>query len=236
LYFDENIFTPINAKTMTVSDAIDSLTIGAPNHEPKLLDSGSIDNKIALKIACGQKLCDVRGGINSVHSWEIPEVYGVITSKEKKVLEIIQSLRRKERRRACGDSDPVLLQSVERETSFKAEPVINALVKKKYLRRIDEGVDLASAFNGWYRRLNPSGCSPTVDTRFGRPKYFLHPTENRGLTVREAARIQSFPDSFVFSGTEAEQYKMIGNAVPPQLAKSIATRILKAIDRSTVTK
>jgi DNA (cytosine-5)-methyltransferase 1 len=62
----------------------------------------------------------------------------------------------------------------------------------------------------------------TVDTRFGDHRLFLHPIENRGFTVREAARIQGFRDDFVFSGTLAQQYRMIGNAVPPPVGRSVA--------------
>ena len=64
--------------------------------------------------------------------------------------------------------------------------------------------------------------STTVDTRFGNPIYFLHPEEDRGFTVREAARIQGFPDNFVFGGSLVEMYRMIGNAVPPPLSEIIA--------------
>lgn len=62
----------------------------------------------------------------------------------------------------------------------------------------------------------------TVDTRFGNPIYFLHPEEDRGFTVREAARIQGFPDDFVFKGSLVEMYRMIGNAVPPPLSEIVA--------------
>ena len=55
---------------------------------------------------------------------------------------------------------------------------------------------------------------------------FIHPIENRAFTVREAARLQSFPDSFVFYGSMTEQFVQIGNAVPPMLAKSVAECIL----------
>jgi DNA (cytosine-5)-methyltransferase 1 len=61
-----------------------------------------------------------------------------------------------------------------------------------------------------------------VDT--GHRNYF-HYEENRIPTARENARLQSFPDEFMFLGTRGSQYKQIGNAVPPMLAKIIAQAI-----------
>ncbi|WP_246697499.1 DNA cytosine methyltransferase [Rhizobium sp. G21] len=56
----------------------------------------------------------------------------------------------------------------------------------------------------------------------------IHPHEHRGLSVREAARLQSFPDSFVFKGSIGLQQQQVGNAVPPLLAKTIFETVIEA--------
>lgn len=73
-----------------------------------------------------------------------------------------------------------------------------------------------------YGRVLPNGLASTILTKCD-PHWgaFFHYSQDRSFTVREAARIQSFPDHFVFYGNMAEQYAQVGNAVPPLLAKAI---------------
>lgn len=79
-------------------------------------------------------------------------------------------------------------------------------------------------YNKAFQRMNSKEPSHTIDT--GHRNYF-HYKENRVPSVRECARIQSFPDKFVFIGSKTSQYKQVGNAVPPLLAEEIAIQIKK---------
>jgi DNA (cytosine-5)-methyltransferase 1 len=74
-----------------------------------------------------------------------------------------------------------------------------------------------------YGRIDPSKPAPTMTTRCTTPSCgrFVHPTEDRGLTLREAALIQSFPPSYSFSGSYGDIERQIGNAVPPKLAEGL---------------
>lgn len=81
-----------------------------------------------------------------------------------------------------------------------------------------------------YGRIDPDGLSGTVLTKCD-PHWgsFFHWEQDRALTVREAARIQSFPDSYRFYGSRVSQYEQVGNAVPPLLAKTLAEHIQRTI-------
>jgi DNA (cytosine-5)-methyltransferase 1 len=78
------------------------------------------------------------------------------------------------------------------------------------------------------RRLR--GDEPCKAITGGAVAEFLHPTEDRGLTIRECARVQTFPDCFAFLGTTSEQGQMIGNAVPPLLAAAFARSLLADLE------
>lgn len=82
-------------------------------------------------------------------------------------------------------------------------------------------------FNTTWGRLVWNDVSPTIDTRFDTPSNGTnsHPELNRSITPREAARIQSFDDNFIFYGSKFYIRNQIGNAVPPLLAEAIADRI-----------
>ncbi len=81
------------------------------------------------------------------------------------------------------------------------------------------------------RRLLPNKPSYTITTKFHEASTgaFIHPDQNRTLSIREAARLQSFPDRFIFTGTGKQIRDQIGNAVPPLFARAVAEAILPSV-------
>lgn len=93
--------------------------------------------------------------------------------------------------------------------------------------------DIKSVHSGSYGRLSWDEPAPTITTRFDTPSggRFIHPIKNRTLSPREAARIQSFPDDFVFYGKKTSIIKQIGNAVPPKVSYFLARLVDNILER-----
>ena len=89
--------------------------------------------------------------------------------------------------------------------------------------------DVTRTQNTIYLRLKydePSGTVVNV-----RKSMWVHPTKDRAVSIREAARLQTFPDSFVFCGSKDKQYQQVGNAVPPIMAKAIAEKLAYQLNK-----
>lgn len=86
---------------------------------------------------------------------------------------------------------------------------------------------------GFYRRLSYSQPSPTLVTSpVQKATMMCHPTQDRPLSIREYARIQQFPEDWVFAGTSVAKYRQIGNAVPVGLAQALGYAVLSVADQS----
>ncbi|MCB1614494.1 MAG: DNA cytosine methyltransferase [Pseudomonadales bacterium] len=93
-------------------------------------------------------------------------------------------------------------------------------------------------FANTYARLLPDMPAPTITRNFGTPSSSrcVHPYQDRALSTREGARLQGFPDDYVFYGSKSSKNLQIGNAVPPVFGKVIAESIIDAMKKETVGK
>lgn len=85
-------------------------------------------------------------------------------------------------------------------------------------------------FTDKYKRLDPNDLSRTITAHIARDGYwYIHPTQPRTLTIREAARIQTFRDDIRFAGPPSSAFRQIGNAVPPLMAEHLGRAILESL-------
>lgn len=137
--------------------------------------------------------------------------------------------------RNCIDFTTQHIARPHNETDLEIYRIaVNLLLKKG--KRLNYG-DLpqrlikhknTTSFTNRFQVVNPNGISNTVVAHIAMDgHYYIHPdiTQNRSITIREAARIQSFPDDFFFEGSRTAAFKQIGNAVPPLMAEGIANKI-----------
>ena len=148
---------------------------------------------------------------------------GIRIERKENLNELASALRNAE----------VLRNHIVTKTTDIAMERFRALKQGQNFHALDESLkmntytDAARTQNTIYLRLNydePSGTVVNV-----RKSMWIHPTLDRAISVREAARLQTFPDSCVFCGSKDTQYQHVGNAVPPIMAKSIAKKLAKIL-------
>lgn len=197
------------------------------NHHAKNPSDSDMD--LVRRIPEGKMYRSSRFGEKYIQVWDLYE--DELSEEEQEALWFIARHRTRKDYKAKPGSGPGHIP-VER---IEAPPdVIRGLCEDGWLRRKEEPVNgftetydinTKSGVRPKYMRLSRSDVSNTIITQSFNPREMLHPTDNRGLSLREGARIQSFPDSFVFEGSFNDVARQIGNAVPPKLAMVTARHV-----------
>ena len=127
-----------------------------------------------------------------------------------------------------NDDDMLIISSLEKGETYKKLVERNPEVIMKRKRKIYS----ITNFHDKFYRLNPKKPCRTIVSHLSKDgNSFIHPFENRSITVREAARVQSFPDSFIFTGSRTAQFIQVGNAVPPLLAHIVGLFFAKLLKK-----
>lgn len=172
---------------------------------------------------------------NLMRSWEFElenQVTGNAFRNTERDFPIFERMRSgDDYRNASIIADQILIEECRYRGVNKSEHPAdyNSLVKK-----IVPPYDRTKFHSKW-KKLDPNLPSHTVVAHLDTDTYsHIHPWEPRGISVREAARLQSFPDSFIFQGAMGESFTQIGNAVPPLMSKAIAQAIKASIQGDTI--
>ena len=210
------------------------------NHTAKEPADDADAQHIVAELNPGEMYRSSRFGDRYRQVWEL--LSHRFTPVEQDILQFVARHRSRKEFRITGKSvGPVAEHRIIEGLSHESAEITDALehlYNDGWLRTktVDDirGYDLntKSGIRPRYMRLDPGGQSNTILTTDFNPRDKLHPTKNRGLSLREGARIQSFPDSFEFRGTFDEIATQIGNAVPPLMAQRIAEHLIDTDARS----
>lgn len=164
--------------------------------------------------------------------FEFPEKFKYKVSSKEAIMDLIQSNEEANQKYSTPSKNEYQkLMRNGKKTVKNHEVTIHNEQTTNVISMVPNGGNIKSLspeywnirkYNKAFQRMNSVLPSNTIDT--GHRNYF-HYEANRIPTARESARIQSFPDSFEFLGTKGSQYKQVGNAVPPLLAKVLAEKI-----------
>lgn len=209
---------------------------GAPQKRMRFVVAGikrSISEKIALPNGRFDKdeYRTVRDAIGDLEDVEpvydlVDDTQGIRLNPTKELNELSAFLR---------DSE-FLRNHIVTRTTETAMARFKAIQQGKNFHSLDESLitntytDPSRTQNTIYLRLDyDEPCGTVVNVR---KSMWIHPTKDRAISVREAARLQTFPDSFVFCGTKDKQYQQVGNAVPPIMAKAIAKKLAQILTKN----
>lgn len=144
--------------------------------------------------------------------------------------DVINPTPETEYQRYLSSSSDVIKNHIQTKHSKTAIDRMKKIDNGQNFTALDENIK--SVHSGAYGRLCWDEQAPTVTTRFDTPAggRFIHPVKNRTLTPREAARIQSFPDDFIFCGNKTTVCKTIGNAVPPKISYFLAKLVRNILE------
>ena len=215
-------------------DVLCAADFGAPQKRKRFIVIGikkSLTDTVQLPIGIFSEkdyrtVQDAIGDLQNVPTvTDVAEDIGIPLKKADDISELGKSLR---------DTD-TLFNHIITKTRETAMERFKAIKQGENFHSLNDSLktntytDANRTQNTIYLRLaynQPSGTVVNV-----RKSMWIHPELNRAISIREAARLQTFPDSFIFCGSKDKQYQQVGNAVPPIMAKAIAEKLADQLEQ-----
>ncbi|MDY1006087.1 DNA cytosine methyltransferase [Curtobacterium sp. CFBP9011] len=206
---------------------LDAWRHGVPQHRKRFILQARSDGVVPSWPSLQARRTTVRDAIS-----DLPALYDTIGARELPysrgpASELAQQLRLSAEESVIHDhmTRPVRADDKEAFALMTTSTLYSDL--PEHLKRYR-----SDTFNDKYKRLPWDDISRTITAHIAKDGYwYIHPAEHRTLTVREAARIQTFPDAFRFAGTRSDAFRQIGNAVPPLLGLAVAQSIRQKDER-----
>lgn len=207
------------------SDVLNAADFGVPQNRKRAIIIGKLGNKV-LEFPVPKK--------EKVTIWDAISDLAYLNSGEGEEKQSYKYEPQSEYQKKLRENSEYLYNHVSTKHSDLALERLKLIPPNMGREVLPPEHRTKSIYSGTWCRMLKDDVSVTITTRFDTPSSgrFTHPFLDRAITVREAARIQSFPDSFVFYGNKGSQMKQVGNAVPPLLAKAIADVIMIDIQKN----
>ena len=214
-------------------DVLNSASYGVPQTRERYILIGIKHELCKGEIELPKPIIDnprdyitVKEAIKDLQNIE-PTVGGMDETQKRREYPVINSYYQKmvlvEKYRDIHNHVCTATREVARQRFEKIAPGKNFHSLPEKLKRTYEHPERTQ--NTVYKRLDPNLPSDTVVNV--RKSMWIHPVFNRAVSAREAARLQSFPDDYIFYGTKDSVYQQIGNAVPPVLGRAVAEKVLE---------
>ena len=220
--------------TLVGEDVLDAVNYGVPQHRERVFLVGirnDIKDKISWEYPIATHGTDevphitIREAISDLPPiGEGESINSYIKSPANSYQALMRGKNQELTQHFCGVHNEKMRQIIAAVPQGKGHHYINELVK---IGKLPESCRLTSGYANTYGRLVEDKPCTTITNNMCTPSALrcIHYAQNRELTPREGARIQSFPDWFVFSGQKGHVTTQIGNAVPPLLAMAVARQI-----------
>lgn len=215
----DNIVKKFSDMGYTVSyNILCAADYGVPQNRKRVVFVGLRDKKFVFKkqyeglITCEMALSD------------LPPLEDEIGTEEADYYTEIQN----EYQKLMRKNSKIVRNHIAAAHSERIKHIISLVPDGGNYKTLPEEYKKTRNFNVAWTRFNSKKPAPTIDTGH---RHHFHYKYNRVPTVRESARLQSFPDDFIFLGNKTQQFRQVGNAVPPLMAQKLAQEIIKYLKR-----